>query len=882
MNIVPKDHIAVPIKWGNKQTAPGKDHLGIKHMMPVCIIDPLDSGWTKEPKLGRMDKISFGIVLLPRKHKKTIQDMLEPTEKDPYSTVTIDYRVHSGVFDPVILSSLIDDPRILTKWGTEGQSVNPVIIDELPEGLIRDSREVFFDVQDKNAITSGTYLIGGDNPDYATCASFFADFGNLTGNLEGQVDGDVTETTTSLMTESLGGYEFKLTSNYPSYGDPTKGYKISHNFNEQLFNFQQEGSGTTIVEHLYIKTIYSLTNDYNHMIFSAISTNFSLKIHDCMCDRNGEMGRSIVVYDSTLTGIEIWGNTLWGGKDHASSIGIHIGQVGSGSKVENNSIKGYKYNFDFGSQSLTAKNNVGVDGITNDFRNIGSATGNNNASTDTTVANGNWSSGSGNQTSITKADEFMTLDDTSKYFFKVYQGGVCYNNGTTPSITGNTIGSRGNTRPYDGSNYSIGSDEYRIDMFFSAGDSATDRKVASNVTITDNKATFSVAQTGNIGVGDIIDYDVDNKKMFIVGKLDTSNWLVRTATGGIPGDIAGKTVNSIKRSFASLTAAMDTAAAGAGDASHLNTYDIDTANIQLSIACYKDQIDVGGDTEITGWTVNSSHFIKIYAPHDTTHEVNTRQRHTGIAGTGYRINPSGPINIAVIYIQEQYTVVEGIEIYDFGTVTDAGIQASTAADYSTIDSNIIHDDGGTTVRGINVSLNADYVTIINNIVYDMSEHGIVADDNNYIYNNTVYNCAEDGINNNNSTPVVVNNISMGNGQKDYEDNGGSWGTGSDYNLDSDGLAPGANSIHNKSAGNQFVSIVGGSEDFHLKASSDAIDNGIGPSSDSNVPVLDIDLELRSGTITDIGVEESGLVHVSFIPTHNIGRGLGIGLSEGVG
>jgi hypothetical protein len=300
---------------------------------------------------------------------------------------------------------------------------------------------------------------------------------------------------------------------------------------------------------------------------------------------------------------------------------------------------------------------------------------------------------------------------------------------------------------------------------------------------------------------------------------------------------------------------MNSASAGAGNSSHLNTYVLTTAIVQLNIACYNDQIDTGGDTEITGWTVSSSYFIKVYAPYDLVSEVNSRQRHTGVAGTGYRINPSGEIVNGVIYAQEPYTVIEGIEIYDFGTINDAGIEVSTTADYCTIDSNIIHDDGGTTVRGINAATNVDYTIIINNIVYNMSEHGITADDNNLIYNNTVYNCAEDGINNNNSTPVVVNNISMDSGQKDYEDNGGSWGSGSDYNLDSDGLAPGSNSVHNKLAVDQFVNTSGGSENLHLKVGADALGVGVGPGANTDVPIFDIDFDIRSGDTADIGADE---------------------------
>jgi hypothetical protein len=466
---IPEGYVLVPVKWGNQQTAPGKDHLGMKHMMPVCVIDPKDP-WVKAPKPGRRDKIAFANLLIDRKHKDTIKAMLEPTDSSLDGPIIniLNYRLRSSIFDPVILSNAIDDASILTKWGTKGQAVNPVVLDELPVGLIKSSVTNSFDVEDVNLVTSGTYLIGGNTPDYATYALYFADLGNMTGAMDGRLDGHVVETATSLMTENLASYEFKLSSNSPPKGNSTKGYTVTRNFNEQLFNFQQEGPGSTVIVGLYIKTIATLTAGYSNIIFSTHSTDFTVKIYGCFINQNSERGLGITIADNTLSNGEIYGNTLWGGSGSVDdSIGIQIYDVSTGWELENNSIKDYRWCYDLNNKALTAQNNCGINASTADYRNIGSATGNNNAGSDTSPTNGNWNSGSGNQPSITVADEFMTLVDTNKDFFKVYQGGVCYNGGTAPGISGNNAGSRGNVRPYDGSNYSIGSDEYRIEMYFS-------------------------------------------------------------------------------------------------------------------------------------------------------------------------------------------------------------------------------------------------------------------------------------------------------------------------------------------------------------------------------------------------------------------------------
>jgi hypothetical protein len=116
-------------------------------------------------------------------------------------------------------------------------------------------------------------------------------------------------------------------------------------------------------------------------------------------------------------------------------------------------------------------------------------------------------------------------------------------------------------------------------------------------------------------------------------------------------------------------------------------------------------------------------------------------------------------------------------------------------------------------------------------------------------------------------------------------NGAAWkdfmnmGTGSDYNLSHDDSADdvGSNSLINKAAATQFVSITATSEDLHLKAGADCIDAG----SDLGSPYdYDIDNVLRSGT-WDIGADELVAAGPSFqpyqmgrmTPGHHLQRGL---------
>lgn len=78
-----------------------------------------------------------------------------------------------------------------------------------------------------------------------------------------------------------------------------------------------------------------------------------------------------------------------------------------------------------------------------------------------------------------------------------------------------------------------------------------------------------------------------------------------------------------------------------------------------------------------------------------------------------------------------------------------------------------------------------------------------------------------------------------------------------YNLSSDATASGTGSLTNKSASNQFVSIVGGSEDLHLKSGADAIDAGTDLGTTPVGVNIDIDGRDRDaeGDTWDMGAHE---------------------------
>ena len=197
---------------------------------------------------------------------------------------------------------------------------------------------------------------------------------------------------------------------------------------------------------------------------------------------------------------------------------------------------------------------------------------------------------------------------------------------------------------------------------------------------------------------------------------------------------------------------------------------------------------------------------------------------------------------------------------------------------------IIHDglETNRSVAAIIIATLPGDVTVMNTIIYDIRTNAADADnisgvldisavtDTIRLSNVTVFNVT----NNNgsgyargisipdNATNFVRNSISM-------DTNGTSSGSIVDYepatysnatvshNMASDATASGTGSLDSKTAGNQFVSTVDGSEDLHLKTGADAIDAGTDLVTFPSGVEIDIDGRNRDaeGDTWDMGADE---------------------------
>ena len=403
--------------------------------------------------------------------------------------------------------------------------------------------------------------------------------------------------------------------------------------------------------------------------------------------------------------------------------------------------------------------------------------------------------------------------------------------------------------------FSFTSSAYGVtQVYYSVGQNTDSHETgAGNVTVSGTAVTFTVDQTAtNMGVGDVIDYDTDNKLCYISGKTSGTVWSCTNATGGTPTSATGVVVNSISHAFNSLSVAE------AGAPTLLGNSDLTAIDVQLNFPCY---YDTGADTTavtIDGYTTDATRYIKVYTPNNIATEVNQSQRHSGKWDDGkYNLNP----NIATrpIIIQIDNIKVDGLQISSsysgswsqifYIAVDGTGYELSN----SILKGNNLATDGIYTSNGISSMA----VKIWNNIIYDVTGRAI---NENYtgatstwlVYANTIYGCAV-GLQRTESAITSKNNIA----QNCADGYNGTFDAASDYNIsDLAADAPGANSKNSTTV--SFVDAP--NKDFHLSQSDTVARNaGADLSADANLSfATDIDGASRNVSINtwDIGADET--------------------------
>lgn len=782
-----------------------------------------------------------------------------PQLRDLVADTTDKWRV-----DFNILADSLHDPSFADSFHTE----NTTVI--LPRGppystMVKDKKDVNNPVIiDRFAHTIGdsTWGIGGSFATLATCLDDLGD--TLTGAVNHIQISSTIETGIALITESLDGNAYAITSDNPHYGDPTAGYTVTGNVGgASIIELAMEGPGNVVVEHLHL---IKGTQDggWVSIFVRNVDAACSITVRNNLLNGDDRATFGILLSDATPV-ISIYNNVIW---DHGD--GLKTSAANANNLIENNIAASCTKNYDLNGQSGAWTNNAGVTDITSNFLNMGSATGNNNASDDATAGDGNWSSGSNNQINITLANEFVSTTDTDADFFKAKNDGVCWDGGTAPTIAADTLGIRGNRRPGLDGLYSIGADEFTEGTIYrSVGKSGVvedDNSGARTMTISTDTATFSSGVCDSMGVGDIITFnDGTNDTCAVVHRrFSSTQFRVKNPDGVNPRTTTDNAAWDVYRAHASLA----DAEAGTKNASITTcglyfTNDLVSIGEPWFIACYGDV----GDAECTvsGWITSAPFYLRIFTPYDTT-DVGASQRHDGKwKATAYTITTSGGRNID---LSDDYIRIEGIQVDNTRAIDNIAYGVScNAQDYTRVSYCIIRFTGGTTLnvkKGIFCA--GDNSLYWNNVVYgwrgssDVNGAGmdIRATTNGTpeipVYNNTVYDCGTGFTTNKNTAVVLKNNIAYLNA--DNYTGLKTWDALSTNNLSGTGTDADMPAT-NKRDGVEVTFETAGS-DFHL-ASGDtgAIDYGTDLSTDPNGLLsftLDIDMVARTGT-WDIGADQ---------------------------
>lgn len=294
------------------------------------------------------------------------------------------------------------------------------------------------------------------------------------------------------------------------------------------------------------------------------------------------------------------------------------------------------------------------------------------------------------------------------------------------------------------------------------------------------------------------------------------------------------------------------ASAVSGEADDLVTDDVYLV-IEISGDWTSDGEEVGS-ISVSGYTTDSTRFITIKAIGDARHDG---KRYASKASSHRLRRSTTETYQGTVYCNEPYTVFEGLQFsitqnnsYSYVMqmaasycvirqciLTSANRTNSAMRDVHYVDNgfyfhnNLLHD--------INSGFGANGETIYKNSYNDGGRY--------YIYNNTCDSCA-DGFRmvcGNNDQAYVYNNLitNIGSGNNTHSYAAGSGVSDFGYNAVDTAEDDGSNNQTNITDTDQYVSLTGGSEDYHLKAGSDCLEVGdeLGSTYDRDV---DIDGDTR--------------------------------------
>lgn len=250
-------------------------------------------------------------------------------------------------------------------------------------------------------------------------------------------------------------------------------------------------------------------------------------------------------------------------------------------------------------------------------------------------------------------------------------------------------------------------------------------------------------------------------------------------------------------------------------------------------------------------------------------------RHDGTAGTGVRMVGALSITLNPPTTGNDKLICEWIEVNANGGGINSGVICSgDANEFPTVKHCILHDSVGNSSLSPAMQTISRDAKFIRNIIYDWNHStsgrscvaiNSIGQASGCVIGNTVYNITGNGAGTGKGIDVSAdvagficqNNISVNTSSFDFEFAGTTNGTYGN-NLSEDTTATGGSgNVTSVTVSDLFVSTTGGSEDFHLKTGSPAINVGVDLVTTPTGVNIDIDgRDLDAlGDTWDIGADE---------------------------
>ena len=450
------DKIRLMVKRGNKSCQGGKKWY--LHGQPVDFFKESEY-W---PELSDEGKSIFYFFDVPGEWEPGVREILGVDAEGKDTT----WRKKQINLDAV--GSLLGVSGI----GNAKNSAEIMPVYDIGEGLGFDG---FFksnekiDVVDYRAIAGGATTIGSGAP-YANLTALGADLADpMTSDFSGAIISSITENAKVTLDVGLGGNSWELYGNKVHCGQNLAARGVHLNILNDYGVLMYLDNGTVIVRDVRLQNDQAVANNTHAAFYIGnLAAATTVKMKNIYLDGKGKGRSGLRVNDANCTA-KIWNLVGW---DFEGTGILYVQNCAAASEFENGTTWDGTITGVNASVACAVRNWLSY-GCGTDYANIGVATsGYNNGDSDGTCADVNWGGvGSGNQPSLTMANEIETTDDTHRNFQKLLKArrysdvvGVCAKNGITPGITENKRDIKGDSRPHLGGNVSIGAYEYERKM----------------------------------------------------------------------------------------------------------------------------------------------------------------------------------------------------------------------------------------------------------------------------------------------------------------------------------------------------------------------------------------------------------------------------------